>query len=444
MVQKRGLMTEGSIAKQLILFAIPLLMGNMFQQLYNTVDSIVVGNYIGDQALAAVNSSGPIIDMLVSFFTGLSLGASVLISNYYGAREDKGVFCSVHTAIALGIASSIFATVVGVVFTPMILNWVKVDAAVIDQSITYLRIYFLGISGLIIYNMVSGILRAVGDSKHPLYFLIVSSFINIALDLLFIIVFKLGIAGVAIATSIAQVASAVLSIYVLMTSEESYRLEISKIKFYYEDLRKTIKIGMPSALQNAVVSFSNIIMQTNINVFGAYAMAGSGSYTKIDGFAILPVISLSMALTTFVGQNKGAGNYDRIKQGAKIGTLISCATILVLSVLVVFSAPYLLQIFSSNPKVIEYGLIMMRCLAPGYLFLTLSQAICGILRGVGKTNIPMFVLIGCWCIFRVIWVMITANLFHNIVFVDLGWPVSWVLSTTILIIYYYKVNWLEE
>ena len=444
MAEKRGLMTEGSIAKQLILFAIPLLIGNMFQQLYNTVDSIVVGNYIGDQALAAVNSSGPIIDMLVSFFTGLSLGASVLISNYYGAREDKGVFCSVHTAIALGIASSIFATIVGVVFTPMILSLVKVDAAVIDQSITYLSIYFLGVSGLIIYNMVSGILRAVGDSKHPLYFLIVSSFINIVLDLLFVVVFKMGIAGVAIATSIAQVASALLSIYVLVTSKESYRLEISKIKFYYEDLRKTIKIGMPSAMQNAVVSFSNIIMQTNINVFGAYAMAGNGSYTKIDGFAILPVISLSMALTTFVGQNKGARNYDRIKQGAKIGTLISCGTILVLSVLVVFSAPYLLQIFSSNPKVIEYGLIMMRCLAPGYLFLTLSQVICGILRGVGKTNIPMVVLIGCWCVFRVIWVMITTNLFHNIVFVDLGWPVSWVLSTTILIIYYYKANWLEE
>ena len=222
MAEKRGLMTEGSIAKQLILFAIPLLIGNMFQQLYNTVDSIVVGNYIGDQALAAVNSSGPIIDMLVSFFTGLSLGASVLISNYYGAREDKGVFCSVHTAIALGIASSIFATIVGVVFTPMILSLVKVDAAVIDQSITYLRIYFLGVSGLIIYNMVSGILRAVGDSKHPLYFLIVSSFINIVLDLLFVVVFKMGIAGVAIATSIAQVASALLSIYVLVTSKESY------------------------------------------------------------------------------------------------------------------------------------------------------------------------------------------------------------------------------
>ena len=275
MAEKRGLMTEGSIAKQLILFAIPLLIGNMFQQLYNTVDSIVVGNYIGDQALAAVNSSGPIIDMLVSFFTGLSLGASVLISNYYGAREDKGVFCSVHTAIALGIASSIFATIVGVVFTPMILSLVKVDAAVIDQSITYLRIYFLGVSGLIIYNMVSGILRAVGDSKHPLYFLIVSSFINIVLDLLFVVVFKMGIAGVAIATSIAQVASALLSIYVLVTSKESYRLEISKIKFYYEDLRKTIKIGMPSAMQNAVVSFSNIIMQTNINVFGASIFSAS-------------------------------------------------------------------------------------------------------------------------------------------------------------------------
>lgn len=444
MNENNGLMTQGSIAKQLILFAIPLLIGNMFQQLYNTVDSIVVGNFIGDQALAAVNSSGPIIDMLVSFFAGLSLGAGVLISNYFGAQEKENVFCSVHSAMALGIVASIFATVVGVVFTPTILNWVKVDPDIVKHSITYLRIYFLGVSGLIIYNMVSGILRAVGDSKHPLYFLIVSSFINIVLDLLFVVVFKMGIAGVAIATSIAQVASAILSIYVLVTSKEMYRLEVKKINFYPYFLKKSIKIGMPSALQNAVVSFSNIIMQTNINIFGAYAMAGSGSYTKIDGFAILPVLSLSMALTTFVGQNKGAKDYKRIKRGAKIGILISCAVILGLSVIVILATPYLLKIFSTNVNVISYGTLMMQCLAPGYLFLTVSQAVCGILRGVGKTSIPMIVLIGCWCVFRVIWVTITANVYHNIMFVYLGWPISWVLSTVILLIYYYKANWLQE
>ncbi len=444
MNENNGLMTQGSIAKQLILFAIPLLIGNMFQQLYNTVDSIVVGNFIGDQALAAVNSSGPIIDMLVSFFAGLSLGSGVLISNYFGAQEKENVFCSVHSAMALAIVASIFATVVGVVFTPTILNWVKVDPDIVKHSITYLRIYFLGVSGLIIYNMVSGILRAVGDSKHPLYFLIVSSFINIVLDLLFVVVFKMGIAGVAIATSIAQVASAILSIYVLVTSKEMYRLEVKKINFYPYFLKRSIKIGMPSALQNAVVSFSNIIMQTNINIFGAYAMAGSGSYTKIDGFAILPVLSLSMALTTFVGQNKGAKDYKRIKRGAKIGILISCAVILGLSVIVILATPYLLKIFSTNVNVISYGTLMMQCLAPGYLFLTVSQAVCGILRGVGKTSIPMIVLIGCWCVFRVIWVTITANVYHNIMFVYLGWPISWVLSTVILLIYYYKANWLQE
>ena len=212
MGKNNGLMIKGNIWKQLVIFAIPLLIGNLFQQLYNTVDSVVVGNFIGDQALAAVNSSGPIIDMLVSFFTGLSLGSGVLISNYYGGQDRQGVFCSVHTAMALGIVFSLFATIVGIIFTPSILTLVKVDPSVINQSIVYLRIYFLGVSGLIIYNMVSGILRAVGDSRHPLYFLIVSSFINVVLDLLFVIVFKMGIAGVAIATSIAQVASAILSI----------------------------------------------------------------------------------------------------------------------------------------------------------------------------------------------------------------------------------------
>lgn len=444
MEKNNGLMIKGNIWKQLVIFAIPLLIGNLFQQLYNTVDSVVVGNFIGDQALAAVNSSGPIIDMLVSFFTGLSLGSGVLISNYYGGQDRQGVFCSVHTAMALGIVFSLFATIVGIIFTPSILTLVKVDPSVINQSIVYLRIYFLGVSGLIIYNMVSGILRAVGDSRHPLYFLIVSSFINVVLDLLFVIVFKMGIAGVAIATSIAQVASAILSIYILITTVEIYRLQPRKIRFYWNFLKRTIEIGLPSALQNAVVSFSNIIMQTNINVFGAYAMAGSGSYTKIDGFVILPVISMSMALTTFVGQNKGANNYQRIKKGARTGILISCGIIVVLSVGIIFTTPYLLHFFSSNTEVINYGLIMMKCLVPGYIFLTLSQAICGILRGVGKTKIPMIVLIGCWCLFRVLWVMITVRLFHNIVYVNLGWPVSWVLSTIILLVYYYKVDWIKD
>lgn len=439
-----GLMTQGNIAKQLVWFAIPLLIGNLFQQLYNTVDSIVVGNFIGDNALAAVNSSGSIIDLLVSFFMGLSLGGSVLISNYFGAQDKIGVKKSVHTAMALALVSSIIVTVIGVVLTPTILQLVKVDSQVIDQSIIYLRIYFLGITGLIIYNMVSAILRAVGDSKHPLYFLIVSSIVNIILDLVFVVVFKMGIAGVAIATTIAQIFSAILSIYILMKSTEMYKLTLRQIKFYPDVLRKTVKIGLPSAMQNGVVSFSNIIMQTNINVFGAYAMAGSGSYTKIDGFAILPVISFAMALTTFVGQNKGAQEYERIKKGARIGTMISCGIIITLSLVILFGAPYLLGIFSSNPEVIEYGKKMMICVVPGYLFLTLSQCICGVLRGVGRTNVPMFVLIGCWCVFRVAWVMITTDIFHNIIFVNLGWPISWVLSTIILVIYYHKANWLYD
>lgn len=444
MEAKSGLMTQGNIAKQLVVFAIPLLIGNLFQQLYNTVDSIVVGNFIGDTALAAVNSSGSIIEMLVSFFMGLSLGASVLISNFYGAQDQDNVKKSVHTAVALALVSSLFVTIIGVVLAPTILKWVRVDPTVIAHSIIYLRIYFLGIVGLIVYNMVSGILRAVGDSKHPLYFLIVSSIVNIVLDLLFVVVFKLGIAGVAIATAIAQIISALLSIRILVKSQEMYRLELRKIRFYPDVLKKTAQIGMPSAMQNAVVSFSNIIMQSNINVFGAYAMAGNGSYTKIDGFAILPVLSFSMALTTFVGQNKGANELERIKKGAKIGTLISCGIIFTISVLIAFTTPYLLRIFSSNPRVISYGQTMMRCIVPGYVFLTISQCICGVLRGVGRTNVPMIVLIGCWCVFRVGWVTIMTKLFNNIIFVNLGWPVSWVISTIILVIYYFKVNWLYD
>lgn len=439
---QKGLMTSGNIWKQLLLFSIPLVIGNLFQQLYNTVDSIVVGNFIGDNALAAVNSSGAIVNLLVSFFMGLSLGAGVVISNYFGARNEDGVHKAIHTSMALTLASGVISTLLGVLLTPLILEAVNVDPEVMADSVLYLRIYFAGIMGLIIYNMGSGMLRAVGDSKSPLYFLIVSSITNIVLDLLFVAVFGWGIAGVAIATLIAQFASAFLTIYKLTHTKEIYKLTLRKIRFHKETFLKMIKIGLPSAFQNAIVSLSNVVVQANINSFGKVAMAGAGSYMKVDGFAILPVMSFSMALTTFVGQNMGAQEYSRVKKGAVAGIVMSCITSGVISGLLVIFAPQVMSIFSSNPEVIGIGKLMMYCVVPGYLLLAVSHCLAGVLRGAGLTKIPMFVMVFCWCICRVIWITITVSMFHDIRFVFLGWPVTWVLSAIILTLYYKKANWL--
>lgn len=442
MNNKTGLMIEGNIFKQLLFFSMPLIIGNLFQQLYNTVDSIVVGNFIGDNALAAVNSSGSIVNLLVSFFMGLSIGAGVVISNYYGAKAEENVHKAVHTSIALTFASAIIATIIGVIFTPYLLQLMKVDPAVMANSVLYLQIYFLGIGGLVIYNMGSGVLRAVGDSKHPLYYLIVASIINIVLDLLFVVVFDWGIAGVAYATMIAQFVSAALIIFQLCHSKDMYQLQLKKIKFHKEMLIKITRIGLPSAIQNTIVSLSNVVAQTNINSFGKEAMAGAGSYMKVDGFAILPVMSYSMALTTFIGQNMGAQKYDRVKKGSQIGIIMSCVTTLILSIMILFLAPQIMGIFSSNPKVVDMGMTMMYCIVPGYLLLAVSHCLAGVMRGAGMTKIPMYVMILCWCICRMLWITIMVNIFHDIRFVFLGWPVTWALSSIILYIYYKRGNWL--
>lgn len=439
-----GLMIEGSIGKQLINFAFPLLLGNLFQQLYNTVDSIIVGRFIGDEALAAINSSAPIINLLVSFLMGISVGASVVISQYYGAKNKEKLQYAVHTTLAFAFISGIILTFVGIALSPLILKLMGTPQNVMVQSTVYLKIYFGGIIGIIIYNMASGILRAVGDSKRPLYFLIVSSIINIILDLLFVAVFKIGVIGAAIATAAAQFISAFLTLIVLVRTKENYAVKIKDIKFNKIQLYKIIKLGLPSGIQNAIVSFSNVIVQTNINSFGDIAMAGCGSYSKIDGFAVLPVMSFSMALTTFVGQNLGAKKYNRVKKGSRVGICLSLATIICIIFLLNIFTPYILKFFSTNEEVISYGILMMRVLSPGYIFLSLSHAFSGILRGAGLTKIPMIVMISCWCIFRITWITSLVPLIKNICIVFLGYPTSWLLSAIILYIYYKKADWVHN
>ena len=442
--KNRGLMTEGVIWKEILLFSIPLLLGNLFQQLYNAVDSVVVGNYIGAQALAAVGSSAPVINLLVSFFMGLAVGAGVIISRYFGARKKEELHIAVHTSLALTFSAGLVMTLIGVLISPYVLQWVGTPSDVMESSVLYLRIYFLGILSVMVYNMGSGILRAVGDSRNPLYFLIVSSVTNIILDMLFVIVFHMGIAGVGWATLIAQTISAVLTMLLLMRTKEEYQVKLKHIRFHKHMLYEIVRLGLPSGLQNAIVSFSNVIVQSNINAFGSLAMAGCGSYTKIDGFAILPVMSYSMALTTFTGQNMGAKKYDRVKQGAKTGILMSVITIVCISALLLMLGPNVLAIFSSDPTVINYGLYMMHVLAPGYIFLAISHAFNGIIRGAGITTVPMIVMVTCWCGLRMAWILTSVPLFHDIGVVFMGWPLTWIASALWLFLYYRKGKWMTR
>ena len=317
-------MTTGSIMRHLIAFSVPLLIGNIFQQLYNTVDSVVVGNFVGKQALAAVGSVAPIINMLIGFFTGFATGAGVLISRYFGAHERENVHKAVQTTIALTIILSVALSVVGVWMTPLMLRAMQTPDDVIVQAEEYLRIYFAGLSGLLLYNSGSGILRAVGDTKRPLYFLVVSAVVNTVLDIVFVAVFRMGIAGVAIATVIAQLASAVLTLMVLTRTAGEYHVTLRELRVDKEMLGKICALGLPAALQLAVTSFSNVFVQSYINRFGSDCMAGWTSYNKIDAFALLPITSISMAATTFVGQNLGAGRIDRIKKGIGLAILYTC------------------------------------------------------------------------------------------------------------------------
>lgn len=439
--QVSGLMTSGSITKHLIIFSIPLLLGNLFQQLYNAVDSAIVGHFIGDNALAAVGSSAPVTNLLVSFFMGIGIGASVIIAKYFGARDKDKLSRSLHTAITFIIIVGIMMSIIGYFACPLILSLINTPVEVMNEATTYLKIIFIGNIFTMFYNMASGILRAVGDSKHPLYYLIIATIINIILDFIFIAYFQLGIAGAAYATIIAQAISALLTLLQLITTKQEYQLSLNKLSLDKQMLKEIINVGIPSGIQNGIVSFSNLVVQGNINSFGSIAMAGCSAYSKIDGFAILPVLSYSNALTTFTSQNMGANKIDRVKKGVRSGLILSITTTLAISLGLILYSDKLLTLFTNDPEVIKYGLYQMQILAPCYFLLAISHAFNGIIRGSGKTKVPMIVMIVCWCLMRMAWISISVPIFQDIRFVFMGWPITWLASTIIFIIYYKKGNW---
>lgn len=437
-------MTQGSISRLLFAFAVPLMLGNLFQQLYNTVDSLIVGNFVSKQALAAVGCTGPIINTLIGLFSGLATGASVVISQYYGARDNEKLGEAVHTTVMITLVTCVVLTIVGVWATPLMLELMDTPADVIGEAELYLRIYFGGVAGLLLYNIGSGILRAVGDSTRPLYFLIFSAVMNTVLDLFFVAVLKQGIAGAAIATIISQFVSAILVMLLLMRSKEPYRLVVSQLRMHKGMLRRICNIGIPSSLQMGITAFSNIFVMGYINHFESSCMAGWTAYNKLDALAMLPMQSISLALTTFVGQNLGAGELKRAKAGPRYGLIMGFTVMVIILVPMMIFAPQLTALFNDDKEVIEFGTLFVRLCSPFYVAFVINQVYSGALRGAGDAKNTMFIMIFSFVVFRQIYLFIVSRLGATAGVIALGYPMGWMMCSALLLIYYYHGRWARK
>ena len=434
-------MTQGPIWKRITYFALPILLGNLFQQMYNTADSLIVGNFLGKNALAAVSSTGSLIFMLIGFLSGIAIGAGVVISRYFGGNKLEEMSQAVHTTVAFGLVAGVVMTAVGVGLSPQILRWMDTPENVMYNSQLYLSIYFMGSLGSVMYNVCVGIMQAVGDSRHPLYYLIVSSVVNVVLDLFFIAVLGMGVDGAAWATIIAQYVSAIMCLWRLLRVKDNYRVELRRIRFHWDMLKRVVRFGLPSGVQNSIIAIANVVVQSNINHFGDAAMAGVGAYSKIEGFGFLPITSFTMAMTTFVGQNLGAGQIERTKRGARFGTITSVLLAELIGVAVFIFAPQLIATFDTSPDVIAYGVDKARTSVLFYCLLAFSHAMASILRGAGKAVVPMFVMLICWCIIRVSFLAIAVPLTGSIQMVYWVYPLTWFLSSVTFLWYYRRIDW---
>lgn len=439
----KTLMTEGSIWKKIITFAIPLFLGNLFQQLYNTADSLIVGNFLGSNALAAVSSSGNLIFLMVGFFNGIAVGAGVVIARYYGARDTDRVQQAIHTTIAFGITAGILLTAFGVILAPKILILMGTPEDVLPNSVVYFRIYFCGSLAFVLYNIFVGILQSVGDSKRPLMYLVISSIINILLDLLFVAVFHFGVGAAAFATIISQFVSAVLCLVHLLKAPSDYRVSLKKIRFHIPLLRQIISNGLPAGIQNSIIAFANVVVQSNINSFGKMAVAGCGAYSKIEGFGFLPITCFALSLTTFVSQNLGAKQYERAKKGARFGILCSIIMAEIVGIIINIFAPALIAAFNNDPQVISFGTTQARTVTLFYFLLAFSHCIAGILRGAGKSTVPMFVMLCCWCVIRVTYITVIVHFIPVINVIFWAYPLTWTLSSIVFLIYFLKADWVH-
>ena len=441
---KTTMMTEGSVVKNILFFSVPLILGNLLQQLYNTVDSIIVGNYVGSNALAAIGSSTSLVYLLIAFSQGVSVGAGVVISQRLGQKNKEGVQTSVHTALALAVILGIILTVGGILFSKEILLWMNTPEEVLTDAVTYLRLYSAGMVFNVVYNMAAGILNAAGNSRRSLGYLAIASVTNLILDLVFIVGMKMGIAGAAIATNIGQIVSCVLAIWFLVRTQTDYKVCLSKIKIHKATAGLIIKIGLPTGFQNMVISLSNILVQSSVNSFGANAMAGFGAYMKVDGFNVLPVTSFGMAATTFVGQNYGAGKLERVKRGMWITLGIGIIYTITTGILLLTFSEAIMHLFSNDAAVIAYGQQAMRFFCPFYWVLSILHALSGTVRGTGKSIPPMIVLLVSLCLFRVLWVQFAMPNIASIEGIFMLYPISWAIGSGLMILYTWKGKWLVD
>ena len=426
-------LTTGSVPRKMLLFALPIFLSNLFQQLYNAVDSLIVGQFIGQQALAAVSSSSSLILLLIGFINGVSLGAGVLIARFYGAEDEEHLERAVHTTLALGLAAGAVLTVLGVALSPLILHWMGTPADVIDNSILYFRVYFLGSIAVVLYNMGASILQSVGDSRSPMVYLILASLTNVVLDLLFVAVFRWGVGSAALATILSQILSASLAFRRLTRTRACYRVNWRRIRFEGPMLRQVVTLGIPSGVQSSVVSLANVVVQSNINAFGSAAMAGCGAYSKIEGFAFLPVTCFALALSTFVSQNIGARRFDRVRQGMKFGLICSPVLAELIGVAIFTLAPFLIALFNSDPTVVSFGVDDARTVSLFYCLLSFSHCCAGILRGMGRPVVPMAIMLCVWCALRITYITVTVHFIPDIHVVYWAYPLTWAISSVLFL-----------
>jgi putative MATE family efflux protein len=438
-----GDLTKGSIPKGILSFAIPLFLGQLLQQFYNMVDAWVVGNFADNDAFAAVSSTGTLTFLIIGFFGGIGAGGGVIISRYFGAKDEENVSKAIHTNFLMAIVASILSTAIGLFLTPHILTWMGTPESVMTHALLYLRIYFAGVSTVIMYNVCMNMMRALGDSLHPLYYLLFSSIVNIALDMLFVAhpAFRWGVAGAAIATVIAQGLSVILCIWRMCHIPDYTRLDFRKIRYHAIIMNQVIKQGLPSGVQNAVITVGNLVVQKNINSFGAYAMSGQGAYSKIEGFVFLPITCMSMALPTFISQNLGAREYGRAKKGAAFGIAFGMITAEITGLLIYIFAEDALRIFVDSPEAISYGMIQAHTVSLFFFLLAFSHCAAGVMRGCGRSVVPMVSMLLFWCGVRIIYVTCALKVFPVYQTISWAYPLTWSLSSILFLVFLTKSDW---
>lgn len=449
-------MTVGDPRTMILRFAVPVFLSHLFQQLYNTVDTLIVGHMISNSAMGAVSATGSLIYLFVSFFTGASAGAGVVISRYFGAGDREKMSRAIHTNVVLGLVCSVLLTVAGVALTPTILSWMVEDVNIRPIAVQYFRYYFFGASAVVMYNLFTGIMNAVGNSKRPLYYLMISSVLNVILDVVLIRAY--GMAGVtdetvlvrapAIATVVSQGISAALCLVHLLKPGTVYQLRLKSLCVDRPLLAETVRFGLPTGVQNSVIGLANVLVQKNISSFGGVAMSGCGAYAKIEGFVFLPITCFALALTTFISQNLGAGKHDRAKYGARFGIVASMILAEVIGVAVFFGAEPLMRIFvdTSDPnaaEIISIGVRQCRVESLFFCLLAFSHCVAGICRGAGKAFVPMLIMLSIWCVFRIIYIETAMAICHEIILLFCAYPLTWSLSSLIYLIYYKKSDWIH-